>query len=144
MRYPRPVKRWQRPVVRIAQPLRFQRPVKRWPRVMRKNEFVPLYKLKKKPRDEYPELYKELQDLKELFVKKGRKTGIHCLYSSDHHISGLEICICRCKRKCEALTIRNIAGPGEVLTDVLDDFIKYQRLCNIIYGTVREKDLQTK
>lgn len=141
-----------RPIVRLPRDvnmevnIRFPRPVKRFPRedIVRKKDFPPLYKLELKPKDKYPELYAELQDLKDKFIKKGRKTGIHCFKSRDNHISSLEVCICRCKKKCDQLSIRNLVAPSEGPAEFMDDFIKFQRLVNIIYGTVRDKDIQPK
>jgi len=150
MKYPRPVKRYPRIIIRYPKPVgwrkKFPRPIKRFPRlkIRRREDFPHLYDLEIKPKDEFPELYQEMTELRESFLKKGRKLGIHCLHSRDHHISDLAICICRCKKKCEQLSIRNIAAPGEGPRDVMDDFIKFQRLVNIIYGTVRNKDVEPK
>jgi hypothetical protein len=121
---------------------RFPREPKRFPRIDRQDSFPPLYTLSIKPKEQYPDLYQELKDLQDKFIKKGRKISIHCERSSDHHISGLEICLCRCKKKCPALNFRNLVAPGEGSADYIDDFIKFQRLSNIIYGTVREKDVK--
>lgn len=151
MRYPRPVKRYSRIILRFPRNIfrkqLYPRSIKRYPRnfeIIRKKEFPPLYNLEKKPKDEFPELYKELDELRKKFLEKGRKTGIYCLHSKDHHVSDLAVCICRCRKKCSQLSIRNIAGPGEGASDVIDDFIKFQRLVNIIYGTVRKKDVNPK
>lgn len=137
-RYPRPIKRYPRDYGP-----RLPRPIKRYPRVDRKQDGFPLlYKLERKPKDEYPELFEELQNLKEKFLKKGRKISIYCLKAK--HICSIETCLCRCKNKCESLNFRNLVGPEEGPSEYIDDFIRLQRLVNLIYGTVRKKDVKLK
>lgn len=152
-RYPRPVNRYPRnliprPVERYPRDYgpRLPRPIRRFPRgeqiVRRPEGFPPLYDLERKPKDEYPELFAELQALKEKFQKLGRKISLHCIHSRDRHMISLETCLCRCKRKCELINFRNLVGPDEGPAQYIDDFVKYQRLVNQIYGTVRTKDVK--
>ncbi|HEC72385.1 MAG: hypothetical protein ACTSW7_01380 [Candidatus Thorarchaeota archaeon] len=138
---PRPVKRYPRDYGP-----RVPRPIKRFPRgkhVVRKPDgFPPLYDLDRKPKDEYPELFEELQILKDKFKKLGRKISLHCLRSRDKHMISLETCLCRCKKKCDQISFRNLVGPNEGPVQYIDDFIRFQRLVNQIYGTVRTKDIK--
>lgn len=135
-RYPRPIKRNPRDYGQ-----RLPRPIKRFPRVDRRLDgFPPLYKLECKPKDKFPELFEDLQTLKEKFKKKGRKISIYCMKAK--HICSIETCICRCKKKCEAMNFRNLVGQGEGPSEYIDDFIRLQRLVNMIYGTVRERDIK--
>jgi len=154
-RHPRPVNRYPRnliprPVKRFPRDYgpRVPRPIQRFPRgeqiVRRPDGFPPLFDLERKPKDEYPELFEELQKLKEMFKRKGRKTYVHCLRSRDKHMSSLETCLCRCKKKCDEVNFRNLVGPNEGPAQYIDDFIKFQRLVNQIYGTVRTKDIRIK
>jgi len=57
-------------------------------------------------------------------------------------LSALEVCFTRCKIKCEMMNYVDLVGEGEGPVDYMDDFARYQRLSNLIYGTVREKDIE--
>lgn len=148
LRIPRPIERISRSIKRFPRDFgpRIPRPVRRFPRkeyiIRRSSDFPPLYNLERKPKDEYPELFEELQKLKDKFKKLGRKISVHCVRSRDRHFSSLETCICRCKKKCDSISFRNLVGPNEGPAQYIDDFIRFQRLTNLIYGTVRMKDIK--
>jgi len=136
-RCPRPVRRYPRKL--------FPRPVRRWPRARRYCSDAPFFwQLKKRPQEEYPELYEEFKQLKGLFKAKGRKLEVYCVKRGRQKIVDLDVCLCRCRRKCKSISFRNLVGDGESPAEYIDDFIKYQRLVNMIYGTVRKKDIQPK
>lgn len=137
-RFPRPVKRFPR------EPKRFPRIDYSKYNIERKGEFPKLYNSNKKPKDKYPHLYEELKRLRDLFTKRGWRLDLYCPFSKSVHISSLEICICRCKtRRCPMLTFKNIMSDGDSnVAEFIDSFTKFQRLSNIIYGTVRVKDME--
>ena len=92
------------------------------------------------PKDKDPNVYKEYVELRDKFKKKGRVLHVFCLENL-HHVA-LETCICRCRKKCSSLMFRNLVGDGEGMCSYMTDFLKLQRLVNILYGTVRKKDLE--
>jgi len=137
------IKRFPRPIIRKPIVKRFPRPVIRVENGIIRNisGFKPIYELNIKPKDKYPELYERLSILKEKFKEKNRKLSLHCPLLNNMNMVSIETCICRCKVKCDEFIFRNLVGKDEGPSEYMDDFIKFQRLANIIYGTVREKDI---
>jgi len=100
----------------------------------------PIYNNGVKPKDKDPVLYKQYKQLRECFINKGRPLHVYCEY--DMHQVSLETCFCRCDKECSSLRPRWLVGEDDGLYSYMNDFMKLQRLVNLLYGTVRKRDIE--
>ena len=116
---------------------------RRYPRyIVRNNQgFEPSYVSGIKSKDKDPNIYKKYQELRQRFIECGRNMSVYCTGQRNHQVA-LEVCICRCKKKCNNLNLRYLVGKNEGMYEYMNDFLKLQRLVNILYGTVRKRDVK--
>lgn len=93
-----------------------------------------------KHKEKNPELFNRLKALQEKFVRLGRKTYIYCPLEPARHCKSLATCFARCSHKCGELAIDNLMAKDDDKADFFRDLLIFQRLVNLIYGTVREQD----
>lgn len=109
--------------------------------IVRKPEFEPQYFLKIPNKEKYPDLFQKLKTLREKFLRMNRKISLHCPYEEAKEYRSLETCLVRCTRQCEQMKIDNLKGPIDSKQEMYNDLVEYQRLANMIYGTMRQKDI---
>ena len=95
--------------------------------------------IQQKYSEKNPEIFEQLKNLREQFFKKGRKISIRCHQNSGQYVS-LDTCLARCGLRCAELDANKIKGENDNVADFFRDLLKYQRLVNVIYGTVRQDD----
>ena len=98
-----------------------------------------LYDLKKVPEAQHQELYDNFRELKERLVFQARILHVRCAFAANELVP-LEDCLCRCKERCHRSHFSNLVKETEVPKDYMDDFLRFRRLANAIYGTTEIKE----
>lgn len=93
-----------------------------------------------KHKEKNPELFNRLKALQEKFLRLGRKTYIYCPQEPARHCVSLATCFARCGHKCGELSVEHLMGENDDKAEFFRDLLTFQRLVNLIYGTVREED----
>ena len=90
--------------------------------------------------DKNPELFEKIKHLRERFQRLGRKTSLRCPSETARHFVSIETCMARCDRSCIEFSLDKIMAENDDKTEAFKELLQYQRLVNIIYGTVRDED----
>jgi len=133
-RTPKPARRVK--PMRRPKMARRPKPLKRKLTYMRTVQFDLLAQLSDKQKNAATAYVQQYADIKARFIAAGRSMNIPCPKLGGNSKVSIEKCFCACEENCGCLDADVIKADGESLADFMEDFIRFQRLVNLLCGVL--------